>query len=222
MGAGTPATAAGRAPSAAARHSSRAVAPKLPGVTLYDQNDNDSGVGISSQNFESAFDAYDDQGADDFVVPAGHKWVIKTVSVTGVYYNGSGPAVSENVFIYKNSGGLPGALKYEADGVVGTDNGTGSFVINIPKLGNVGKAIAKGGATAAKTYWVSVQINMDFGVGGQWGWEGRLIQGGNNPAAWQNPGGGFGACSTWGVETTCVGDFGQGPDFMFKLLGSTT
>ena len=51
---------------------------------LYSQNSNDSGVGIVSQNFtDPGFDIYDSNGADDFVVPAGHKWAIQAVVVTG-------------------------------------------------------------------------------------------------------------------------------------------
>ena len=46
-------------------------APRAPRVILYDQTDNDSGLATSSQNFEAAFDAFDNQAADDFVVPGG-------------------------------------------------------------------------------------------------------------------------------------------------------
>ena len=178
-------------------------------VTLYDQNGNDGGTGVSSQNFETTYDAYDDQGADDFTVPAGHTWNIKEVDVTGVYYNGSGPARSENVFFYKDKGGLPGRLKAECDGVVGKDNGTGSFVIKFKDTCTV--KLKEG------TYWVSVQANMDFGVGGQWGWEVNSVQN-QNLSAWQNygPGNGFAVCPTWGTTEACIG---FGPDFMFALKG---
>src|SRR5262249_5882948 len=43
--------------------------PKLPQVTLYDQLDNPGSVSTNSQDFETAFDAFDDFTADDFVVP---------------------------------------------------------------------------------------------------------------------------------------------------------
>lgn len=211
-GTASAAQASGARPSLGGRGTAvKIAAPNAPDLTtLYDQNDNDSGVGITSQNFETSLDAYDGQGADDFVVPAGiKKWKVKKVNVTGVYYNGSGPAVSENIFFYKDAGGLPGTLK-STQTVVGTDNGLGSFSI----LLTTPVALKPG------HYWVSVQANMDFGVGGQWGWEGRTVQGGLDPAAWQNPGDGFGTgCTSWGVEVTCLGDFGQGPDFMFSLQG---
>lgn len=79
-----------------------------PGITdLYYQNSDDAGVGINSQNFSSGtFSTYNSAGADDFAIPAGHKWKIREVDVTGTYFHGSGPASSENVCFYKNNNGL--------------------------------------------------------------------------------------------------------------------
>ena len=191
-------------------HAAKSLPPHSAAAVLYDQNNNDGGTGVTSQNFESSFDVYDNQGADDFTVPAGTTWKITEVDVTGVYYNGSGPAVSENVTFYKNNHGLPGAIVAEQDNVAGADS-FGSFAISIPKTK------LKGG-TKGKTYFVSVQVNMDFTNGGQWGWEDRSVQSGNG-AAWQNPGGGFGtSCSTWGTMESCLG---FGPDLMFTLRGKS-
>jgi hypothetical protein len=53
--------------------------PAAPNVTLYDQYDNIAGTGTSSQDFETSLDAYDDQTADDFVVPAGQNWQVNEV-----------------------------------------------------------------------------------------------------------------------------------------------
>ena len=174
-------------------------------VTLYDQNTNDSGVGLVSDNFDSgSFPSYSDQGADDFKVPKGHKWIVQEVDVTGVYFNGPGPAEGVNVFFYKDSGGLPGDLVKEIDNASFTDSG-GSFAIKTGKV-----KLRKG------TYWVSVQANMNFAGGaGEWGWEVNSVQTGNQ-AAWQNPGGGFGVCPTWAPVESCLG---YGPDFMFALKG---
>ena len=70
-------------------------------------------------------------------------------------------------------------------------------------------------------YWMSVQARMDFTPNGQWFWQNRTVQAGS-PAAWQNPGGGFGVgCTTWGVKTTCL--TGQvGPDQVFRIHGTST
>ena len=94
--------------------------------------------------------------------------------------------------------------------IAGTDNGTGSFNIMLPKTK------LKGG-TSGTQYWVSVQANMDFEVGGEWGWENQTTVVGT-AAVWENPGNGFATgCTTYTTETTCIPD-GQG-DHMFAIKG---
>ena len=170
---------------------------------LYDQHGTDSGIGIVSQNFESSFDAYDAQAADDFTVSGG-KWKVSEVDVNGVYFNGSGPARDETVTFYKDKNGHPGKT-VSSQTAAGSDS-FGSFNI---KLGSSVKL--KPGH-----YWVSVVANLDFGAGGEWGWENQTTTVGD-PAQWQNSGGGFGVCSTWGDENSCIPD-GQG-DHMFTIKG---
>jgi hypothetical protein len=172
--------------------------PPAGSKTLYDQNKDPSGTAILSDSFDGGSD--NPEAADDFAVPLGHTWLIKEVDVTGVYFNGSGPANSENIFFYKDKGGLPGTLVTECDNQNGTGNGTGSFAIVLSKAC---KAKLRGG----KTYWVSVQANMDFNGGGEWGWELSLDTSGNQ-AAWQDQGGGN--CQIW-----CHID----GDLMFALKG---
>lgn len=183
-------------------------APAAPNVVLYDQYDNGGGVGWTSQDFEATFDAYDNQGADDFVVPTGETWNVDEVDVSGAYFNGAGPADSFNVFIYQDAAGLPGTLVYTGLAQAYTTSNDIDFVITLSPA-----AVLTEG-----TYWVSVQVRMDFGVGGQWGWNDRTVQSGS-PAAWQNPGGGFGTpCTSWGVRTVCLA--GGSPDNMFRLAGT--
>jgi len=190
-------------------HETGQIPAYLPEVVLYDQNNNASGSGTSSQNFEASFDPFDNQTADDFVVPAGG-WAIDNVTVTGSF-SAAGPVASVHVTFYANSGTLPGAAVAGCDYPAVIPTGAPSFSL----------ALAPPCALAPGTYWVSVQANMDFGVGGQWYWTNRTL-GAGSPAAWQNPGGGFGAgCLTWGVRSTCVvGD--TSPDQMFSLSGVTT
>jgi hypothetical protein len=183
-----------------------------PDAVLYSQEGTDSGIGIVSQNFESTFDIYDSQAADDFKVPGGTTWVVNEVDVIGVYFNGAGLARDENVTFYKGKKHLPGAVVGSTQTVAGADNGTGSFNIMLPT-----KVKLKGGTGSGVQYWVSVQANMDFSVGGEWGWENQTTVVGD-PAAWENPGGGFGiGCTTYTQETTCIPD-GQG-DHMFVIKG---
>src|SRR5215472_11406572 len=167
-------------------------APKLPAVVLYDQYNNAGTAATSSQDFEAADDAFDDFTADDFVVPAGQTWNVSEIDIQGTYDGFPGPAVAFHVFFYQDSGGLPGAQVYSAMNQSYTTGNNVDFVINLSTA-----AVLSPG-----TYWVSVQCRMDFGVGGQWYWTDRTVTS-NSPAAWENPGGGFGAgCLTWGVRTS--------------------
>jgi hypothetical protein len=197
--------------------------PKLPAVILYDQLNNPGMGATSSQDFEPANDAVDDFTADDFVVPAGQAWSITEVDAQGLYFNGSGPAASFHIFFYRNSGGLPGTQVYSAMARPYVNNsGVFQITLNVPAV------------LTAGTYWVSVQARMDFSAGGQWGWTDRTVQA-NSPAAWKNPGGGFGpppscpapgcptpcpTCITYGVRQCCAGTPAGEPDQMFRLIGT--
>lgn len=184
---------------------------------LYDQTGNDLGIGVVSQNFETSFDAYDSQGADDFTVPSGVNWRVQEVDVVGVYFNGSGPAVSEEVVFFKDRHGMPGKIVADYT-LVGVDT-AGSFAITLP---GIGQKLKPG------HYWVSVVANMDFNAGGEWAWEKQTTSEGE-PAMWQNPGDGFGTgCTTWGIENDCVGVLPTGQptsasygDKEFALKGKT-
>jgi hypothetical protein len=186
--------------------------PKLPLVVLYDQYDNPGTNATGSQDFETANDPFDDFAADDFVVPGGQTWNVSEVDVQGGYFAFPGPAVAFHVFIYQDSGGLPGTQVYSAMNQPYTTANGLDFVVNLSS-----PAVLSPG-----TYWVSVQCRMDFDVGGQWYWQDRTVQS-NNGAAWQNPGGGFGICITWGRRGDPAGcniDPGV-PDQVFRLAGTT-
>jgi hypothetical protein len=179
------------------------------GTLLYDQTNSTGGTTVS-QNFEPANDGFDSQLADDFVVPAGPAWTIQRVNVSGAYFSGTGPAASVNVSFYFNSGTLPGAAV------------PGGIYTNLPMTdtaGNFSIALPTNLVLAAGAYWVSVQANMDFTLGGEWGWVDRTVQS-NSPAAWQNPGGGFGfGCLTWGARAATCGVDSTAPDQIFQILG---
>ncbi|MBK6433874.1 hypothetical protein [Candidatus Amarolinea dominans] len=191
--------------------SAPAIAPYSgPPFVLYDQTDNPGINSVSSQDFEASFDAYDNQAADDFVIPAGDgSWSINEVYAPGAYYNGTGPAPAVNVFFYDNAATLPGTQVYSALGLVPSDS-AGMFTI----------ALTTPAVLPSGTYWVSVQARMDFTAGGQWGWTERTVQS-NSASAWRNPGGGFGTpCTTWGARAaTCA--VGTDPDLLFRLSGTT-
>jgi hypothetical protein len=178
-------------------------------VVLYEQMANAGTNSLTSQNFEAAYDIYDNQGADDFVVPS-PGWSIDLIENLGVYYNGTGPANSVNVFFYNNASGLPGTLVTSQLNVVPSGGlATGSYTIPLSPAVNLSPG----------TYWVSIQANLDFGVGGQYGWTEQMPAG--NESAWQNPGGGFGTpCATWGYRVTnCAVGTTPYTDFSFRLSG---
>src|SRR5439155_8495321 len=98
--------------------------PAAPADILYSQYDNDSGAATSSQNFEPANDAFDDELADDFVVPSGDNWAVTFMDVSGQYFNGSGPSDSFNVVIYADDGaGLPASVVATRSSTVYIDSG---------------------------------------------------------------------------------------------------
>ncbi|HEX3945837.1 MAG TPA: hypothetical protein VHW69_17310 [Rhizomicrobium sp.] len=184
-------------------------------TTLYDQNGNDSGSGFTSQNFETLFDQYDSQGADDFTVPDGHNWQIKEIDVTGQYLYTGGNADTANVFFYKNKGGLPGKQIAECDNVSTNDTGTGAFVLKMPKSCKID--------LKAGHYWVTVQANLDLNsTAQQWFWETNTTPLGA-AAAWQDPNGGWAGlgvpsdCNTWKMLSYCLA--GSSGDWMFALKG---
>src|SRR2546423_9502314 len=108
--------------------------PDATQAILYDQTDMPAANATVSQNFEPANDAFDNQLADDFIVPTGG-WTIGEVDVGGVYFNGPGPATSVNVIFYDDAGGLPGAA--HAGGTynmiaITSGAATGAFNICLP------------------------------------------------------------------------------------------
>lgn len=181
----------------------------MPDVSvLWNQYDNQSLNATSSQNFEAANDAFDDFLADDFVVSAAHGWGIAAADVDGVYFNctSCGPATSFNVTFYRDSNGLPGTAVAQAPNSRYRLVGTSTFRI----------ILSHAAALANGHYWMSVQANLDFGLGGQWGWTDRSVANGSD-AAWENPGGGFAICPTWGDRNTTCGIDPGVPDQVFRL-----
>src|SRR6266513_1818466 len=180
--------------------------PNAPQVILYDQYNNASTVASLSATFTD-FPTFSADLADDFVVPGGQTWNVQSIDADGLYFNGPGPAASFNVFFYANSGSLPGAQVFSATNQPFTQSGS-TFTVNLPSPA----------VLTAGTYWVEIQANMTFNPNGEWGWTDRTVQS-NNPAAWQNPGGGFGVCPTWTVKTVCIPTAG-GPDQVYRLNGT--
>ena len=188
----------------------KSLVKKSNGVVLYEQLNNFGSNGITSQNFETIYDSYDNQVADDFIIPVGDdSWTIESVEVPGVYFNGTGPASSVNIWFYNDNLGLPGTIETSRLDIIPTAGiTTGSFLITL----NLPVTLQPG------HYWLSVQCNMDSAFG-QWGWMEQLQS--NSESAWQNPGSGWAnSCSSWGYRITSC-NIGSVPyyDLSFRLNG---
>ncbi len=176
--------------------------------TCYKQLANDNGTGIVSQNFTANAEAsYDSRGADDFKLKSACQ--VKRVDVAGRYFKGNGLADSENVIFYRNYKGKPGGVISSQQNLAGVDDGTGNLKITLNSPVGL----------KSRRYWVSVQVNMDFGAGGEWGWLTNNTRNGN-PAVWRNQGDGFGTgCINFTKLRKCISNH-EGPDFVFALSGS--
>ena len=211
LAAALPARLIAQVPTTSGARTAQAVAapPSTPSsFTLYDQNNNASGTNSTSQDFETALDAFDNEGADDFVVPPGTFWQITQAFIPGTYNGGAGPAPAVNLTFFADSGGVPGSpvcsypLQTPADSA-------GAFTFTLPTPCALGPG----------TYWIDAQVRMDNSPLGQWFWNTRNVQS-NGGAAWRNPGNGFGTgCTNWSSFATCLPSNG-GPDFLFSLSGT--
>jgi hypothetical protein len=186
--------------SAVAHHAaSNHIAPAPKGI-CYTNNTTGNGTGVTSANY-SDDPADNTSGAVDFTVKK--KCTIGTVTTSGIYYNGSGPAASVDFLVYKNKKGEPGKIVNEQDNLSYTDSsGTGDLGVKVKPI-----HLKKG------KYFAAVVAEMTLSDGGQWGWDLTNTQLGA-PDQWENEGGGFGVCPTWGDVLTCVG---VGNDFMLTI-----
>jgi len=182
--------------------------PRAPQTVLYDQYDN-AGVQATLSDTFTDFHTYNADLADDFVVPAGQTWNVQSIDADGVYFNGPGPAIDWNVFFYADNAGFPGAQVYSATHQP-VQRGGSSFTLNL----------ATPAVLTAGTYWVEIQANMTYATLGEWGWSNRTVTS-NNPAAWQNPGGGLGVCPSWSRRGATCGAGPSEPDQMYRLNGTT-
>lgn len=178
-------------------------------TTLYNQTANYAGSLASVQNFEAAYDAYDAEGADDFVVTWADGWNIEQMGAIAGYWNGTGPAASINVVLYSDASGMPGSAICTYMNNPYTDDGAGNFLMDFS---------GSPCYLPSGTYWAGIQGNVDFAVGGQFGWGTETVQTGAL-AHWQNPGDGFASgCTTWTPRVNCSTNLD--PDFSFLLNGT--
>jgi hypothetical protein len=137
-------------------------------------------------------------GAADFKLKKA--CTVKTVVAYGAYL--ATPATqSEVVTFYKAKKGEPGKT-ISTQTVKGKD-ASGVFTIKLKKAVKLG----------AGSYFVGVQANTNSAAPWYWVYDATASGGVDQ---WENPGGGYGVCPTWGPVTTCSGA-NDGTDFEVTL-----
>ena len=178
-------------------------------TVLYDQTANGNGSLGTAQDFDAAYDAYDAEGADDFVVTWTDGWLVEQVGIVAGYWNATpaGPAASIDVVFYSDASGPGSAVAgctYMNNGY--TDDGANNFLMDFS---------ATPCFLPQGIYWVGIQGNM-HGDLGQFGFGYADPQVGAG-AMWRNPGDGFASgCTSWASVATCITG---GPDYAFAILG---
>ncbi len=186
--------------------------PAAPEAILYDQTNNASANGSPDQDFEAAFNAYDSEGADDFVVNDATGWLVDQVNTIGTTGTAGGATV--DVTFYTNSAGggdpdLPGSAVCTYTALTPVDT-AGSFTITLPTACTL----------CPGTYWVAIQTNQSFGAFGQHFWSNRTTQTGSE-GTWRNPGNGFATgCTSFTPQTICGVGGGTNPDYLFSIGGT--
>lgn len=190
------------------------------GSVLYDQ----PGVAVNgapSQNFGSAYDAYDNASADDFVVTDATGWDVSQFNFAVSVSSGGDPSSATwDINVYPDASGLPGATpacSYTA--LAGTlTNSNTALALTLPTPCHLDPG----------TYWVSQVANLEAAVGGQMYWSDvdPAIAAVNSPGVFQNPLDGFGTgCTTWAPLASCGGTSpvgGGSNNFIFQVLGSVS
>jgi hypothetical protein len=143
--------------SSGGNHSRINVNLKTSGEELYNQLGY-AGNSLASQNFNTGYEEYDVESADDFTVPKGKSWLIDEVVISFFYWTIPSPTVSLTVKFYTDNGGMPGDLHTEFSNIiVNTTDLTNTGAIALPGVANLNEG----------TYWISVVAN--YGVPGDGG-----------------------------------------------------
>jgi hypothetical protein len=175
---------------------------------LYDQTDHATPptANFSDPNFSPSNDygTSFDRTADDFTVPAGQEWSLNEVDVTGAYGGGT-PGSQVNVYVARDSAGIPGPLVIDEQAITATGGPSYTIpLVSVPPL-------------TPGTYWLTVQQDNVFSA--YWSWGTRSVQTGD-AARWITTGS-TPNCSSlaWNLRTACFP--GTSADQTFQLKGAS-
>jgi hypothetical protein len=188
--------------------------PHLGGSSvLYDQ----SGVAdaiVPAQDYQSTYDAFDSEAADDFVVtdPAG--WTVSGVNFQ-VSYTTPPSGDNYDVSIYEDASGSPGTPSCEYASVSGVlDASETELSIALPAPCEL----------APGRYWVAFSSNLNFPPYAYWmAGQGAAV---DDIANWRNAGDGDGTgCTDWSPMSSCVTPgsmtIGSGDsNLLFQIIGA--
>ena len=153
--------------------------------------------------------------AVDDVIFTGDAGLICSIDIQGRYSDGSpglpgDPNSTVQLTIYNDDNGIPGDIRYQETfpGSVDAD-ADGNFTLEPAQ-------VIEATLNPDTRYWISVAAVMEFGLAGQWFWS-SAEDTNDNAALWQNPGGGFGVCPTWGTFADCGVGGGLGPDLLMDI-----
>ncbi|HVV35817.1 MAG TPA: calcium-binding protein [Acidimicrobiales bacterium] len=187
---------------------SAVVAPRASADSvLYDQFPVDP-AGNAAISVDSPTDAFDSEGAADFVVPSGQTWNLSRV-VAAQFDSTTAGVDTIRVRIYTDAAGTPGSVLFDqtdASTGTGTPQGTETITLN-PVI-----------ALSAGTYWLSLQA---IATQPSWYWGSADITAGSL-GMWRNPPDGFGTgCTNFSATSGClsVGDNSL-RDYEFQLVGT--
>ena len=159
-----------------------------------------TGNGTPAQDFEAAFNIYDTEAADDFIIPAGGARSI--ISVEAVFTNPNGTAVMN---VYADAANSPGALVF-------SESFPGIVASPIMLISTTCPPLDPG------KYWLSLQMDQAFLVTGQAFWTTATEELGGTPWMVQNPGNGFASgCTTWADGAGCGFAGGSGPGLNYVI-----
>lgn len=153
--------------------------------------------------------------AVDDVIFTGDAGLICSIDIQGRYtVDAPGlpgdPNSTVQLTIYNDDNGIPGTVRYQESfpGSVDAD-ADGNFTLEPAQ-------VIQATLNPDTRYWISVAAVMEFGLAGQWFWS-SAEDTNDNAALWQNPGGGFGVCPTWGTFADCGVGGGLGPDLLMDI-----
>ncbi|MGE5213778.1 MAG: hypothetical protein ACM3NN_08820 [Nitrospirota bacterium] len=178
-------------------------------VVVWDQYNNAGTAVTLSSTFTDAA-AMNSDLADDFVVQ-NYAWMVRWIDVDGAYFNGPGPANTFTVYFYSDNDGFPGNQVY-ATFAWWEQNGS-TFRVHVCDNPPCQPILYPG------RYWIEIQANMTAGCCGEWGWTDRTVTD-LDAAAWRNPSGFFGACTSWGRRAATCGLDPSAPDQVYRIYAN--